>query len=78
MKDNPPAKSHDPISSSEFYSHLFASLGDLNRLLTNSEYLKLQQEIDHHLSAAAENANSADFLLPAIRFKLYALLALTS
>ncbi|HNX93029.1 MAG TPA: hypothetical protein PKI17_05840, partial [Syntrophomonas sp.] len=63
--------------NSQFYSALLASLGEMNKLLPKSEYPKLHQEIADYLSSAAENANSAEILITAIRLELYALLALS-
>lgn len=77
MENNPSAKSHNPLASNEFYSHLLDSLGDLNILLTDSDYLELQQEINALLLTSEKNSDWEELLLPAIRLKLYALLALT-
>jgi len=77
MKDTPPAESHPPAGSNQFYSGLLVSLGELNKILPKSENEKLNQEIANYLSSAAENSNSADSLITAIRLKLYALLALS-
>ena len=77
MKDNPPAENHPPAGSNQFYSGLLVSLGELNKILPKNEYEKLQQEIANYLSPTAENTNSAEFLISAIRLKLYALLALS-
>ena len=77
MKDNPPAENHPPAGSNQFYSGLLVSLGELNKILPKNEYEKLQQEIANYLSPTAENANSAESLIAAIRLKLYALLALS-
>ncbi|MBP1760555.1 MAG: hypothetical protein H6Q64_97 [Firmicutes bacterium] len=77
MKEHPPTETHAPAGNSQFYSSLLASLGEMNKLLPRSEYPKLHQEITDNLSSAAENANSAEFLITAIRLELYALLALS-
>lgn len=77
MKDNPPAENHPPAGSSQFYSGLLVSLGELNKILPKDEYQKLNQEITNYLSSTAGNTYSADSLITAIRLKLYALLALS-
>jgi hypothetical protein len=77
MKEHSPAETHAPARDSQFYSALLASLGEMNKLLPKSEYQKLHQEIHDYLSSAAENTNSAEFLITAIRLELYALLALS-
>lgn len=77
MKEHPPAETHAPAGNGQFHSALLASLGEMNKLLPRSEYLKLHQEIADHLSSDAKNAESAEFLITAIRLELYALLALS-
>lgn len=77
MKDNPPAETLSPASNSQFCSAMLASLNEMNKLLPKSEYPKLHQEIANYLSSVEENSNSADSLITAIRFELYALLALS-
>lgn len=45
-------------------------------ILQNADNPKLAQDINRHLSAGGSNIESLDFLLPAIRNKLYGLLIL--
>lgn len=76
MKDKYPRLNHDNTSENQFYSNLLDSLGNLNKLLSNNQCPQLHQDITTFLSAVDNNSGQID-LLPAIRFKLYALLALT-
>jgi hypothetical protein len=77
MKKTVPTDTYTPADSNQFNSALLASLGEMNKLLARSEYPKLHQEIADYLSSTAENANSDEALLTAIRLELYALLALS-
>ncbi len=75
MQEIPTRQNHGNTQENQFYSHLLDSLGNMNELLTN-QYPALHQDITSFLSAREHNSDQAA-LLDAIRFKLYALLALT-
>ena len=70
------AANNDPFTNSQYPSALRATLGDLNEVLQNSEHQKLRQDISNFLSESEENKDSLDLLIPAIRYKLYGLLAI--
>jgi len=70
------AANNDRFTNSQDQSVLWTTLGDLDEVLQNSEHQKLRQDISNFLLESEGNIDSLDFLIPAIRYKLYGLLAI--
>ena len=70
------ATNNDPFTNRQYPSALRTTLDDLNEVLQNSEHQKLRQDISNFLSKSEEDKDSLNFLIPAICYKLYGLLAI--
>ena len=65
-----------PLPKLQFPPCLSEEQRNLCDILQNADNQNLTQDISQHLSAGGSNTGSLDFLLPAIRYKLYGLLVL--
>jgi len=74
MSDQYPLQSQD--SENQFHASLLDSLKDINELLTRHGSPQLHQDITAFLTEVYGNSGATADPLPAIRYKLYALLAL--
>ncbi|HRW12741.1 MAG TPA: hypothetical protein P5549_06410 [Syntrophomonas sp.] len=77
MNDQYPRQSQPSAGENQFHASLLDSLRDINELLVHHGSPQLHQDITAFLAEVDGNSGATEDLLPAIRYKLYALLALS-